>query len=231
MKHFIYLFIGTLLFLGCQENEEKRFEGVDALYFQVNANWSSTIDSISYTFAGKGLDSDTLLIRVNLQGNKAPYGREIKVAIDPARTTATETLHYQALADHYTLPADSFYYNLPLVVYKKDLQLNNRSFRIGLKLLPSNDFQLGIVNRTAMHVTISNILKKPTYWDTLISISFGVYSQVKHETTMQLVGMDFPEIQSSYSSRVWEIYGRHVSNYFRENYPIRDENNVVIEPW
>ena len=44
---------------------------------------------------------------------------------------------------------------------------------------------------------------------------------------------DFPVEASEYSNErtMWQVYGAYMSDYFKENYPVKDENDVVIEPW
>ena len=47
------------------------FKGKDAVYFQLQTDdyyWTQTLDSMVYTFAGKGVEEDTLWVQVNLQG-------------------------------------------------------------------------------------------------------------------------------------------------------------------
>ena len=83
------------------------------------------------------------------------------------------------------------------------------------------------------HILVSNMLGKPLYWEGTISWDFGEYSRKKHELCILELGRDFPAEASEYSaeSRMWDVYGAYMSNYFEENYPVYDENDRIIEPW
>ena len=104
--------------------------------------------------------------------------------------------------------------------------------RGGLTLVGYN-LELGITERTSVRVLISNILTKPSYWDSVIKYYFGEYSRTKHELCIEQLGQDFPETSSEFygSLTYWQVSGQYMSNYFEENYPVRDENGKIIEPW
>ena len=168
-----------------------------------------------------------------LEGNTAPRDREVRVVVDEAKTDAEAGLHYEALDDVYYLPADSVYLKLPITVYNKDNTLENRRVTLALQLEPTADLELGITERTSVRVLISNILTKPSYWDSVIKYYFGEYSRTKHELCIEQLGQDFPETSSEFygSLTYWQVSGQYMSNYFEENYPVRDENGKIIEPW
>ena len=234
MKKTILLSLLSVLILGsCDNDVSYPYQGKDAVYFQVNSTWSVTTDSIEYTFAGKGKEEDVVEVRVNLQGNMAATDRKIQVVVDPSKSTAEEGLHYQPLAEEYVLPANEFSVNIPVTVLKKDATLENKKVTLALQLKPTDDFDLGITERTEVFLNISNMLKKPTYWEGTIKYYFGVYSRKKHELCIQILGLDFPETSGEYYSQttMWSVYGKYMSNYFEENYPVYDENGGVIEPW
>ena len=104
---------------------------------------------------------------------------------------------------------------------------------LALRLEPTDDLALGVTERTEMRVLISNMLKRPSYWDSVIKYYFGTYSRTKHELCIEILGEDFPETSAEYyeNSTWWEVSGQYMSNYFEENYPVYDENGAVIEPW
>ena len=208
MKKLGYIFLCMVALWGCQDNADYPFKGKDAVYFQLQTDdyyWTETLDSMVYTFAGKGVDEDTLWVRVNLQGDAVSHAREILVVTDEEKTTAEAGLHYEALKSAYEL----------------------------LALKPSDELDLGITDRQTCRLLVSDKLDKPLYWDGTISYDFGEYSRRKHELCIQILGMDFPAEASEYSaeSRMWDVYGAYMSNYFEENYPVYDENDKIIEPW
>ena len=100
MKKLYYIFLLLIAFGSCKDDADYPFAGKDAVYFQLQAEsyyWTKTLDSIVYSFAGKGVDQDTLWVRVNLAGEATPEGRPVIVVVDEEKTTAEAGLHYEAL--------------------------------------------------------------------------------------------------------------------------------------
>lgn len=236
MKKLYYIFLLLITLGSCKDNADYPFMGKDAVYFQLQSEsyyWTTTLDSIVYSFAGKGVDQDTLWVRVNLEGETVPEGRPVIVVVDEEKTTAEEGLHYEALKAEYELPGDSVYVNIPVIIYNKDETLENKQVVIALALKPSEALELGITERLTCRLLVSNMLGKPTYWEQTIKYDFGNYSRRKHELCIIELGRDFPVEASEYSDErsMWQVYGAYMSDYFEENYPIKDENDAVIEPW
>ena len=230
MKKYIYLFLLMAGIAGCQQNKEFDWQSVDAVYFQINSDWNKTTDSVTYSFAGKGVDMDTVWLKVNLQGNMSDDSRKISMVVNPELTTAEEGVHYETLKEYYELPARQTSVKLPLVVFNQDQTLDKKAVLVVLELLPTADLALGISERNKVKVEVSNILNPPSYWNG-IQTYFGVYSRVKHEICIRELGWEFPESQDYYDYQEWKVYGKYMSNYFRDHYPVMDENNKPIEPW
>ena len=236
MKKLFYIFLLCCAAVACDDNADYPFQGQDAVYFQLESNvyyWKQTLDSMVYSFAAKGVDEDTLWVRVNLEGNTKPEDRPIKVVVDETKTTAEVDLHYEALKDNYVLPRDSVYTHIPVIIYNKDEELENKQVEIVLALQPTESLDLGISDRRTCRLIVSNMLKKPTYWEDVISWDFGDYSRRKHELCIQVLGVDFPDTSGEYyeNDKMWDVYGAYMSNYFEENYPVYDETGAIIEPW
>ena len=236
MKKIYFIFLLLLALESCKDNADYPFSGKDAVYFQLETNdyyWSRTLDSLVYSFAGKGVDEDTLWIRVNLEGNTSSEPRSVVVVVDEEKTTAEVGLHYEPLKAEYELPRDSVYVKIPVIIYNQDPGLENQQVVIALALKPSEALGLGITERLNCRLLVSNRLGKPTYWESTIQYDFGTYSRRKHELCMIELKRDFPVEGSEYSDQrtMWQIYGKYMSDYFEKNYPVKDENGVVIEPW
>lgn len=235
MKRKWYIICSLIILLAaCQENEMDEFDNEGAVYFQMNSmDWSDVIDSVMYSFAGKTVEVDTVKLQVNLMGKAVDYDRTIQLVVDAANTTAEEGVHFEALKTSYILPAYAYSVQIPVVLYGKDPQLENRSFQLALQLEATPDLQLGLSNRTAVRIIFSNRLTKPSYWDDYLIYNFGTYSKVKHEYCIQILGEDFPASYAEYLTvwKLWSASGKYMDNFFYENYPIYDENGNVIEPW
>lgn len=234
----LYFWAGILLCTAvsaCQENEMKGYSGTDALYFQADASsWSSKSDSVVYSFAGKENTVYTVNLLVNLQGNPTGHDRAVKVAVDPARTTAQEGLHYSPLQAEYTLPAGQMQMTIPVELRNSDPALEEKSVQLALELLPTDELQLGLTGRTHIRIIVSNILTKPSYWDVYrMDYYLGPYSRTLHESYIRILGKDFPatveEMMPVFED--WQQYGAYMDQYFTEHYPVYDENGNIIEPW
>ena len=78
MKKLGYIFLCMVALWGCQDNADYPFKGKDAVYFQLQTDdyyWTETLDSMVYTFAGKGVDEDTLWVGFTWPGNSCRDGR------------------------------------------------------------------------------------------------------------------------------------------------------------
>ncbi len=68
-----------------------------------------------------------------------------------------------------------------------------------------------------------------------LALYFGVYSKVKHNISIKLLGHDFPltltqAINEPYSFGYWSVAGRAVCQYVIEN-EVYDEDGNRIMPW
>ncbi|MBD0837013.1 DUF4843 domain-containing protein [Aestuariibaculum suncheonense] len=212
------------------DNDEFVYHEKDGVYFNVT-------DSVYYSFKGKTTSSDTLKIPVKIMGDVSDLDRSFKVMIDQENTTAEEGIHYKALDETYTFSANKFTEDLELVVYKDDPALLTEDRIIALKLLPTNDFNLGYTDKIELKVYITNQIIKPSYWDDFLDLYFGEYSKVKHNMAITVMGHDFPYLRSEaisvtagYGYGYWQSQGRATVTYFIEN-EVYDENGNRIYPW
>ncbi len=234
-KIFYSVVLWGALFAACQENKMDDFESDGAVYFQLNTmNWNDAIDSLVYSFAGKTVEEDTIKLQVNLMGKAVDYDRTFHLIVDAGNTTAEEGVHFEPLKSAYVLPAFAYSVQIPIILYGQDPQLESRSFQLAVKLVATEDLQLGLTNRTFARLIFSNMLTQPSYWeDAYLDYYFGPYSKVKHEYCIQKLGTDFPATYTEFINDwdAWVAYGKYMDNFFYENYPIYDENGNAIEPW
>lgn len=236
MKHIrLLLAFATILALfSCQENDMSDYTGKDAVYFQYSSDWSDSKDSIVYSFAGKESNEGIVNLQVNLMGNTTDYDRTVKLTVATSQTTAKEGLHYKALENAYMLKAGENQVIIPITVYNTDESLETTPVKLVVDLAESDDLSLGIKGRTRAVITISNILSKPSWWDEAnMDYYMGSYSKVKHEYCIRILGQDFPANYDGFfdTYEYWQQAGVYMSQYFKENYPIYDENGNAIEPW
>ena len=233
MKKLIYLIFSLFLIVGCQKNDPMQYEGEAAIYFRLDKEWLKDVDSLTYSFVGKEVAEDTLWLRVDVQGYAANEPRTFGLQVNEAQTTAEADLHYGGLKQFYTMPAKAYYCRIPVIFYKKDPLLDDATFYLVLELTGTDELKPGITRRTRVKIGITNQLKKPDYWDEVIESEFGVYSRVKHENCIRELKTDFPPTAEEYADNRsrWTAYGKYMSMFFEENYPILNEDKIAIEPW
>ena len=219
MKKLYYIFLLLITFGSCKDDANYPFAGKDAVYFQLQAKViiGRRLWIVSFILLpARGLSG--YFVGSCKSGREAtPEGRPVIVVVDEEKTTAEAGLYYEALKVEYVLPGDSVYVNIPVIIYNKDKALENKQVVIGLALKPSEALELGITERLSCRLLVSNMLGKPTYWESTIKYDFGVYSRRKHELCMIELKRDFPVEGSEYSDQrsMWQVYGAYMSDYSR----------------
>lgn len=198
-------FISMLVFTSCKENEYEGYNAEGSVYFQLNtSNWNYVGDSISYSFAGKDGNEDIVKLRVNLLGNPASYDRTIRIHVINDKTTAKEGLHYSIPSNEFTLKAGEMQLDIPVTVYNKDEQLSEEQVQLTIALEATETLSLKMPNRSTARILISNILKKPSYWDDMwLDFLFGPYDRDKHAFMIKLLGRDFPDSIDDFDFSYW----------------------------
>ncbi|MBR5351278.1 MAG: DUF4843 domain-containing protein [Prevotella sp.] len=235
MKTFFSTLIFMVLFISfgsCKENEYEGYTGKASVYFQLDpSNWNYSGDSIFYSFVGKNTDEATVQILINLLGNPSPQDRIVKIHVDESLTTAKEGLHYATLQNEYIMKSGEMQISVPIIVYKKDEGLNSKAVVLALQLDESADFDLQFPNRTTAKLFISNIISKPSYWDSsYLTWTFGTYSNRLMEIIVMIAGRTMPETASKYNEekQFWNNVATLVKQYLTDNYPVYDENGNII---
>lgn len=184
MKRNLILFVVLvgLLALACQDTELK-YNSHDNVYFDLSGQDGDTVRAFTFAY-DPTQGEDTVFFPVKVAGKRLPVDRQLKVTIDPNTTTAIPDLHYKPLESFYTLPADSGIFNVPLIVYNKDKNLESSSVMVTLKLESSEDLGTGISKYLTSSVTVSNQLEQPSWW----VYWMGDYTKVKHALYLISIG-------------------------------------------
>ncbi|WP_165929580.1 DUF4843 domain-containing protein [Pseudocnuella soli] len=197
-KIFLPLFLMAVSIASCKKAAELKYNSPDNIYFDFDAATKDR-DSIVYTFAYEpGKATDTILLPVRISGKRVNSARTFKVQPITQGTTAVPGVHYEALKESYTMPADSGTFALPIVLYNKDAKLSNESVMLRLSLVETSDFGLALTGLSSAKIVFSSKLEKPDWWEMWLG---AYYSQVKHELFlissgtihMTLSGLDAPK--------------------------------------
>lgn len=197
MKQIILIaLLAGFVFAACNKAKELTYASHDNVYLDL---YGSERDSILYTFAYEpDRGKDTIYISVRISGIRQHEARKFILKAEPDSSTAQVNVHYKPLEDYYTIPADSGYYNVPLIIYNTDTLLQQRSVTLKFRLFPTDDFGTNIPDLIYGKVVFSSKLERPDWWN----MWFGsYYSQVKHQffiittglTVLSTDGLDAPK--------------------------------------
>ena len=74
------------------------------------------------------------------------------------------------------------------------------------------------------------MLEKPGMWDLVYGKKyFGTWSKTKYKLILQVCGVEELPAYNGPNRYLLKGYGMKMQNYFKENYPVYDENGQVIE--
>lgn len=229
MKKIFVIVFAVAAAWGCSENVNTGFDSDGAVYFQLNtSSWGDARDSLNFSFVGNPGTEARLNLRVMLMGDASERERKVRVNVDRERTTAVEGTHYAALQPEYTIAAGDFHTEIPVTLYRTD-DLETAPRVLTLELEASPDLSPGLTARTRARIIFTDQLLKPDDWEDNQGWVFGVWSRVKHEKCLELIGPAFPDNFEDHTHM--SNSGSLASRWFENNYPVYDENGNVIEPW
>lgn len=212
---------------GCSSSQEKFFEDEPTVYFNISG---AQKDSIMLSFAKTTAKEITYEVPIEIAGYPSGSERKFMVSVDKELSTAKEGEHYKKLEDYYTIGVNEFTGVVPVTFFCTDPLLDERAVDLVLNIVATSDFNNGLADRQTCRLKVSNILLMPGSW-AWWSKNFGVYSKVKHKIILEQCGIsEIPDKPEGTKRYKWQGYGNVVLNYCKENYPIYDENNQIIEP-
>ena len=106
---------------------------------------------------------------------------------------AVAGVHYESLGEknELILPANQNVLKLNVIIKREDTGLRKNARKLVLRLLPSDDFQTGEVNKLVKNITISDKLERPTRWKDnsyYYKLYLGNWSEVKHRFMINATG-------------------------------------------
>lgn len=223
LKIFSLLF--AISFAGC-EKEMMSYEGVEGVYFAVQHGASygneRTWPYQPYTnveFVKTEANEIQLGIKVMITGPAKDYDRKFWVEVNPDSTTAQVGVHYNAIPNEVTVPANAFTANVPLTL-KRAVDLKKTLKTIGLRLVANESFQLSFPNWNALPsntagtvvkkfdaslhtLRINDFLVQPAVWIGSIQPGnreagqWGAFSEKKIKLMMELMNLTYADFTST----------------------------------
>ncbi|MBP7380576.1 MAG: DUF4843 domain-containing protein, partial [Odoribacter sp.] len=190
--------------------EYMSFEGTDRIQFK-----TKTEEVYTFAYYPESIQKDTLQIELISVGEVTDYPRVIRFEQvtkewkytydeeEPEKVVdstyvdmefpAVAGVHYESLGEknELILPANQNVLKLNVIIKREDTGLRKNARKLVLRLLPSDDFQTGEVNKLVKNITISDKLERPTRWKDnsyYYKLYLGNWSEVKHRFMIDITG-------------------------------------------
>lgn len=180
IKNILIILAGSAMMISCSKDKPLMYNEAPAVYMY------NSVDSTVFTFATVPVNivTDTINVQYRIIGTAAPYDRSIK--LEPrADATAKPGYHYNV--GPAIVKANEYSTIVPIYVYRKP-GLKDSTVTVILDIQENEDFKLGYLGKLRYKVTITDILSKPTIWDSAWSPYFGTYSEVKFRFLLEATG-------------------------------------------
>ena len=209
LKYLVGIGMACSMICSCSE-EYKSFEGTDRIQFK-----TKTEEVYTFAYYPESIQKDTLQIELISVGEVTDYPRVIRFEQvtkewkytydeeEPEKVVdstyvdmefpAVAGVHYESLGEknELILPANQNVLKLNVIIKREDTGLRKNARKLVLRLLPSDDFQTGEVNKLVKNITISDKLERPTRWKDnsyYYKLYLGNWSEVKHRFMIDITG-------------------------------------------
>ena len=209
LKYLVGIGMACSMICSCSE-EHMSFEGTDRIQFK-----TKTEEVYTFAYYPESIQKDTLQIELISVGEVTDYPRVIRFEQvtkewkytydeeEPEKVVdstyvdmefpAVAGVHYESLGEknELILPANQNVLKLNVIIKREDTGLRKNARKLVLRLLPSDDFQTGEVNKLVKNITISDKLERPTRWKDnsyYYKLYLGNWSEVKHRFMIDITG-------------------------------------------
>lgn len=209
LKYLVGIGMACSMICSCSE-KYMSFEGTDRIQFK-----TKTEEVYTFAYYPESIQKDTLQIELISVGEVTDYPRVIRFEQvtkewkytydeeEPEKVVdstyvdmefpAVAGVHYESLGEknELILPANQNVLKLNVIIKREDTGLRKNARKLVLRLLPSDDFQTGEVNKLVKNITISDKLERPTRWKDnsyYYKLYLGNWSEVKHRFMIDITG-------------------------------------------
>jgi hypothetical protein len=239
------------------------FEGTDRIQFK-----TKTEEVYTFAYYPESIQKDTLQIELISVGEVTDYPRTVRFEQvtkewkytydeeEPEKVVdstyvdmefpAVAGVHYESLGEknELILPANQNVLKLNVIVKREDAGLRKNARKLVLRLLPSDDFQTGEVNKLVKNITISDKLERPTRWKDnsyYYKLYLGNWSEVKHRFMIDITGQkwdndflvyiignyDTYSLRDYYLAKIKKALAEYNADP-KNNPPLKDENGKEV---
>lgn len=238
MEKLRYLFILLSVVTACTESDKLMYDDqLSTIYFAWSGKDTNVIrqgDTLIYTFAFEPKEITTYRLSIPLQisGKRMEYDRSYRIAIGDGKQAALPNVHYEVLEERQNFAGHQGNDSLIVLLKRGDQILENDYRDIEIRLLASEDFQLGPLERQYICIRFSDQLEKPGWWDSW-SAYFGPYHRIKYQEWIRIWGnkgdiskykpMNF--LSPQVFLKIFEL-----KNYFITNPHFTEDNEQITIP-
>ncbi|MDO5663874.1 MAG: DUF4843 domain-containing protein [Bacteroidia bacterium] len=187
--HFVILSLFALL-MACDKGENLMYKDFSGLHFVAPTDTTLILrrDTLIYSFAFEKpeIKEKIIYIPVEIEGFRENKDRKFNVQLIKEGTTAESGVHYEALQEYYTVKANQGRDSIALKV-KRTLDIRNTAKTITLKLVPTDEFEVGLYDKQQVSISFSDILEEPDWWENWKYL-FGEYHRIKYQEWIKIKG-------------------------------------------
>ena len=262
LKYLVGIVMVCSMICSCSE-EYMSFEGTDRIQFK-----TKTEEVYTFAYYPESIQKDTLQIELISVGEVTDYPRTVRFEQvtkewkytydeeEPEKVVdstyvdmefpAVAGVHYESLGEknELILPANQNVLKLNVIVKREDAGLRKNARKLVLRLLPSDDFQTGEVNKLVKNITISDKLERPTRWKDnsyYYKLYLGNWSEVKHRFMIDITGQkwdndflvyiignyDTYSLRDYYLAKIKKALAEYNADP-KNNPPLKDENGKEV---
>lgn len=188
----IFFVILCMGFLSCQKNNELHYPQNKKLINLWLGTAAAPLDSVTYNFAYAIPGRDSVMFYYRLAGYPLDHDAEFELQ---AVSGDTNRVYYSL--GKYTIKAGQYESRGAVYIIKPNgyAEFAAKAGKIVFKVKPSEVFEEGAKELSALNVVFKNYVAKPDNWDAApypyfaMSRYFGAYSNVKYAFVIQTTGM------------------------------------------
>ena len=227
----------SFIFQACDQEIDYPYQGKDRIQFSHYTTDYNSVrhysDSIVYSFGLKPDDIhvDTAKVVIELLGRTSDSDRHYRVEVIADSTNAVAGVHYEAIDEEQVFRAGRINDTLRIVVHRDNLStsfVNPVTTRLDLRLVPSEDFDLGLEGGITKKILLNNYLSEPLWWSGSL-MSLGYYHPKKWK-----ILMSFNDKYANYDSCPFDVnnegrqYRQGLINYLNSIPTFDDETGARL---
>ncbi|MCF0172395.1 MAG: DUF4843 domain-containing protein [Bacteroidales bacterium] len=215
------------------ENESFLYQDTARVRLEADPIWSLGTDSLTFSFTTLGADIMEKEISVDavIMGEVSNTARTANLAVGQARSTANSATY--AFPAQVTIPAGESRATFTVTLRRSE-EIKSVDAVLYLEVVPSSDFEPGVVESNHVIFKWNDKITRPTNWDSLAEY-FGSYSDTKYRFMLANVpsGTEFSTDKMSWSQLMnYKVIFTNALNDYNAAHPgkpMTDENGVLVD--